>query len=565
VVDLIRTRFGELDRRLAAAVRHALEVAVFFPALAPLNDVHLRLTSMADLLGAEDVPAEPPSHRWGQHMVDLFGAAGARRSPVGRGVPDDVTAAHRDLARSRETTAAERRVIHHLVAAAAGFVLAEALRLNEIVDRWNLARADDAVDDSVVGPLLAARRVARRLAHTAAAGTWPALLDGEREPAATVAIPSQSRRSIPPSGSLDVAATAARRRFGHSLTGLGKFLALVVVLVLGAAAVREPAVTALAAMDAEATGAIERDDELETRHLRIALMTTTDLGPFWMAHERDDFAKAGLTFEIKYARSGTEAVAMLESGAVDLAYATYTPFFVAATRSTISASRGLVAASRTFDVQLVVGASAAGPGSCVVVAMPGGRVRKVEDMPGAKVAVTHRNTMSDLLIMSALREHGIDHRSIQWVEVPFEHMSAKLARGEIDAAFVTEPYLNETHRRVGAVTVFDTTIGPTLNLPTAAFGASADFVRHNRNTLAEFKRIMTDATAEAMAERAKVEPVLREFAHVDAETAKLSTLLTFQSALKEDRLRHVTNLMLEFGMIPRSIDVPSMIAKLPNR
>jgi NitT/TauT family transport system substrate-binding protein len=168
------------------------------------------------------------------------------------------------------------------------------------------------------------------------------------------------------------------------------------------------------------------------------------------------------------------------------------------------------------------------------------------------------------MIMSTLKTNGVDYRAIQWVQTPFPTMAPMLASGEIDAAFLTEPFLTQAQMTVGAVPVFDAATGPTANLPTAGYGANGDFVRSYPRTLAAFQQVMARATAEAKADRSGVEELLHEFAGIDANIAKLATLLTFQSSLEATRIQRVADLMTEFGVLGARMDVAQMIAKSPD-
>lgn len=304
--------------------------------------------------------------------------------------------------------------------------------------------------------------------------------------------------------------------------------------------------------DDNSTPAANPTGSLEKPNLKISVMTTTDLAPFHLAVKNGYFREAGFTFDpakdVSVAKSGGDSVAKLTAKEVDIAYSSYTPFFVAK-------SKGVA------DIKLVADASSAGPNSCVVVAMPNSSVKSIKDMAGKRVAVTAKNTISDLLVMSTLKTAGVDWKSVQWVETPFPQTAERLSKGDVDAAFLTEPFFTGAQKTVGAVPIFDTAVGPTANMPTAGFGANAEFVQKNPKTLAAFQRVMQRATDEAKTDRTKVEGLLQEYAKIDADTAKLSTLLTFSSSLDATRIQRVPDLMLEFGVIKEKIDVGSMIAR----
>jgi NitT/TauT family transport system substrate-binding protein len=289
---------------------------------------------------------------------------------------------------------------------------------------------------------------------------------------------------------------------------------------------------------------------LEKTTLNVSIMTTTDLAPFHLAIKEGFFEDEGLEIKFEQAPSGGESVGKLPSGQADIAYSSYTPFFVAESQG---------AANNKGGIKLIADASSAGPDSCVVVAMPNSKVKSIRDMDGkrVRVAVTAEGTISDLLTMATLKANGINY-DIQWVKTPFPQTSQALMRGDVDAAFATEPFISDTHKN-GAVTIFDTAEGPTANFPTAGWGSTGDFVKENPNTIAAFQRAMQRGTDLALSDRSLVEPLLVEHSKVDEQTAKVATLLTFQSKLDASRIQRVPDLMLEFGVIKTPLDVADMI------
>jgi len=284
---------------------------------------------------------------------------------------------------------------------------------------------------------------------------------------------------------------------------------------------------------------------LERPEITISIMPTIDLAPYHLATQNGYFAAEGLEVVAVQAPSGQASLSKLIGGDVDIAYSSYTPFFVAQ-------SKGVT------DLTFVADASYASPRSTMVVAMPNSPVQGVKDLAGRRIAVTGRNTISDTLVKSAMKTNGVDHSHVTWVELPFPDTAAALSRGDIDAAFLTEPFLTGAVKTVGAVPVLDTATGPTAELPTAGYAALASFARANPKTVAAFQRAMKRATDEA-ADRAKIEPLIVAFAKVDEATAKTATLLYLRSTLDATQLQRVPDLLLEFGIISQKVDVATML------
>jgi NitT/TauT family transport system substrate-binding protein len=290
--------------------------------------------------------------------------------------------------------------------------------------------------------------------------------------------------------------------------------------------------------------------KLETTKLTVSIMKTTDLAPFHLAMKEGYFEDEGLDVKWVDAPSGGESLGKLLSGEVDMAYSSYTPFFLAESKGAGTTKGG---------IKLVADASSAGAGSCMVVATPKSPVKTIKDMAGKRVAVTATGTISDLLTMSTMKTNDVDYKHIKWVPTPFPAFADALKRGDVDAAFVTEPFIQDTMKKAGAQPIFDAATGPTADMPTAGWGSTGDFVKSHPNTVAAFQRAMLRGTNLALSDRGKVESVLVEFSGVDADTAKMATLLTFQSKLDSTRVQRVPDLMLEFKVIKKPLDVSKMV------
>jgi NitT/TauT family transport system substrate-binding protein len=284
---------------------------------------------------------------------------------------------------------------------------------------------------------------------------------------------------------------------------------------------------------------------LEKTKIKISIMPTIDTAPFHLAVKEGLFQKAGLEVEEVDAASGQASLQNLISGSVDIAYSSYTPFFVAKAKG-------------AADIKFVADASSAAPKSTEIVAMPNSSVKSVKDLAGKKIAITSTNTICDTLTKSVMRDNGVDYSGVKWVPIPFPQIAAAVQSGQVDAGFLTEPFITQAAKTVGALPIVDTATGATKDFPTAGYGSLAKFTNANPKTVAAFQRVMAQATKES-ADRSKIEPLMVEFAKVDQDVAALTTLLTFQSTLDAQRLQRVPDLMQQFGSIPLSINVAPMI------
>ncbi|PFG48982.1 NitT/TauT family transport system substrate-binding protein [Amycolatopsis sulphurea] len=284
---------------------------------------------------------------------------------------------------------------------------------------------------------------------------------------------------------------------------------------------------------------------LEKPKIKVSIMPTIDVAPFHLAVQNGYFQQEGLEVEAVNAASGGASLQKLLAGEVDIAYGSYTPFFIAKSKS-------------NADIKFVADASSAGPKSTEVVALPNGPVKSVHDLAGKKIAITATDTICDTLTKSVMRDNGVDYSGVKWVPIGFPQIGAAVKRGDVDAGFLTEPFITQSAKDDGTVEIIDAATGGTKDFPTAGYASLGKFASGSQKTVAAFQRAMLKATKES-ADRSKIEPLLVKFSKVDQDIAALTKLLTFQSTLDARRLQRVPDLLQQFQSIPAKIDVATMI------
>jgi len=187
-------------------------------------------------------------------------------------------------------------------------------------------------------------------------------------------------------------------------------------------------------------------------------------------------------------------------------------------------------------------------------------VKTVNDLAGKRIAMTARNTASDLLAKSLMKDHGVDISKVNWVPIPFPNVAAALQQGQVDAALLPEPFLTQSAKTAGAIPVIDVNTGATQDFPLSGFGATKKWVQSNPKTLAAFQRALQKATSETNRDRSKIEPLLVKYAKIDEDAAKLLSLPSFGAKLDARRLQRVPDLMLQMGAITSPVDAAQMIA-----
>lgn len=279
--------------------------------------------------------------------------------------------------------------------------------------------------------------------------------------------------------------------------------------------------------------------------VKVSILISTDLPPFWLAKDEGFFAAEGLDVDFDVAARGDLAIDKAISGESNIVFSTY-PLLVL--------SKG--------DLQVIADGTSASPSSNLILTVPNSPVKQIKDLAGHRVAVTSRNATSDLLTKSVLIDHGVDPKTVQFLYKGLPDMAAALQRGDVDAIYQPEPFITQDGKLIGATRVIDVASGYTKDFPIGGYFATKKFIEGNPKIVAAFQRAMTKGVQVARTDRPKLNAsVVKHIKGVDPDVAQLMTLPAYETGTpKVDRLQRVPDLMLKLDSISARVDAGTLIA-----
>jgi taurine transport system substrate-binding protein len=204
----------------------------------------------------------------------------------------------------------------------------------------------------------------------------------------------------------------------------------------------------------------------------VIIATYGDPTPSQMAAEQGRFAEAtGWNVDWRKFASGSDVIAAMASGSVQLAELGSSPFAIAATQG--------------VDLQAFMLDYGIGNSESLIV-RDGAGINSLEDLKGKRVAVPIGST-AHFSLMGALKHAGIDPGDLTVMGMPPDQITAAWQQGAIDAAFVWPPaqtQLLETGKRlVGAGEVGEWGY-PTFNV----WVVNKEFAEANKDSLIAFMK-----------------------------------------------------------------------------
>jgi NitT/TauT family transport system substrate-binding protein len=291
-------------------------------------------------------------------------------------------------------------------------------------------------------------------------------------------------------------------------------------------------------------GAVEKPD------ITIGVVPSIGMAPLYVARDQGLFEKEGLNVKLVTLSGGGESLTGLLGGDVDFTFANY-PMLVRAQQK----GQGKV------KVKIVADAVAARPDSAAVVVPRDSPLRDPSDLEGKKIAVPATNSVADLAVMSGMKAARADPSGIKWRSLSYPAMLPKLQGGDIDAAFLEEPYLSVAQAQLGVWTVFEPMVGRLDGIGLSGYAALEKTTQAYPNTVAAFQRAVAEAHRAATTPQGQnaLNKALIDQIHVQPEIAAVLHLPAYPLTADPTRLQRVPDLMRQFGLIKEPFDIKPMI------
>jgi len=276
--------------------------------------------------------------------------------------------------------------------------------------------------------------------------------------------------------------------------------------------------------------------------LMVGVMATADLAPLYMARKDGLFAAEGLIVEPVVASGGAAQIASMVAGDIDITYSNYVSV--------------LEAAKKGLPLRIIRENNRSGPQG--IYAMADG-ISKPAELAGKKIAVNSLGNIQELTARAVLQSYGVDPSTLTFVELPPPEMLSALERGDVDAAWLVEPFVTLASQTSDVARVVSAFEGPTENLPVAGWTATEQFVQENPDEVAAFVRAMDQAMSRAQAHPKALEQTIPTYTDISAGLAhRLSEpVLATRSDLSD--LDELEALMVEHGIIDARLDLDQVV------
>jgi NitT/TauT family transport system substrate-binding protein len=198
-----------------------------------------------------------------------------------------------------------------------------------------------------------------------------------------------------------------------------------------------------------------------------------------------------------------------------------------------------------------------------LVARAGSGIHTAADCVGKKIGVPGLDAFLHITFRAWLKQQGVDHRRIQFVEAPFPLHVDLLRGGSVDALLTGEPYMSRmVDANIGQVASYYLTFLPD-NRPTVLYAAHRDWVRQNPETVRHFREAVREGArfVRQAQNDARVRAALARFLKLPPEVLNNIPIVRPNAEIDREQLAYWVDLMREQNMLKTVPDVDRLIVK----
>jgi NitT/TauT family transport system substrate-binding protein len=282
--------------------------------------------------------------------------------------------------------------------------------------------------------------------------------------------------------------------------------------------------------------------------LTVGAIPIVDTAPIWLGKEKGFFEEEGIDLEIEVTSGGAAAVPGVVSGEFEFAFGNLVSV--------------MVARDQGLDLRFVAnGVSTTGDTendfSGVVVA-GGSDIRSPADLAGNRVGVNNLNNIGDTTIRHIVEQDGGDPEDMKFVEVGFPDAPAALEQGNVEAAWILEPFLSAAVGNDGRVVTYNyAEFHPELDI--AGYFTSAEYMDANPDIVDGFTAAMNRSLEYAQENPGEVRDIVGTYTEIPEETRQQMILPAFRAEFSREAAQKLGEAAVKYDTLQSEPDLESML------
>jgi NitT/TauT family transport system substrate-binding protein len=289
-------------------------------------------------------------------------------------------------------------------------------------------------------------------------------------------------------------------------------------------------------------------DESGLIPVTVGVIPIVDTAPIWLGDSLGFFEDAGLDLTIQTTTGGAASVPGVVAGDYDFAFGNLVSV--------------MVAADQGLDLKFVANGASTTGGPDVdfggVVVPADSPIQTPADLAGATVSVNNLANIGDTTVRSVVEQDGGDPTAIDFIEVAFPDAPAALENGQVDAAWILDPFLT-TALDAGARVISWNYVDFDPELDIAGYFTLGATIESDPDLVDAFAEAMNESLEYAAAHPDEVREIVSTYTEIDPDVLAKITLPSFRVEFSEDAAAKLGAAAAEYGTLTAEPDLSTLL------
>ena len=282
--------------------------------------------------------------------------------------------------------------------------------------------------------------------------------------------------------------------------------------------------------------------------VKVGVIPIVDVAPIYLGIKQGFFAAEGLNVTLETAQGGAAIVPGVISGQYQFGFSNTTSLLLAT-------SQGLPLKAVASGV-----ASSGEPGKDfgAVIVKAGSPIKTAADLAGKRVAVNTLKNINTTTVNKVVRDAGGDPSTIEYVELAFPDIVSAVAKGDVDAGQVVEPFLTIATGQ-GDRQVASNYAGTDPALTVGMYFTSQNYAKQNAKAVTGFTAAMTKSLEYATAHPDEARATLATYTKIDPAVQENLTLPKWPATVDHDSVQQLADLAVQDKLLTKQPDLGTLL------
>ncbi|MGY1643349.1 ABC transporter substrate-binding protein [Geodermatophilus sp. SYSU D00703] len=278
----------------------------------------------------------------------------------------------------------------------------------------------------------------------------------------------------------------------------------------------------------------------------IGTQPIVDSAPLYLGVDQGFFEEEGIDLTIESASGGAVVVPSVVSGDYQFG------------RGNVLST--MIAVDQGLPLTCITNANstAGNPDFGAVVVPADSPIQSMADLAGRTVSVNTLNNIGDTTIRAVVENAGGDPRAVEFVEIPFPDAPAALQSGQVDAAWILDPFLTEAVDAGARVLSYNfSDFHPELDI--SCVFTSQQLMQEDPELVAAFQRAMNRSLEFSQQNPEEVRRITGTYTEIDPAVLERIVIPTFRTDFSREAMELLGAKATEYGTLSQEPDLDQLL------